>query len=278
MNGFLKKPRLVFLDFRNTNGEIQFKKSMNDTIKIEAEVKLFELQEDQDPLEKFEEEAVITLDADQFTFHIPNRKVAADLVIYLPERNYDYLSVKSVKGDISFESLLAGDLYVKIKSGDLSFKQIEATMLEVKLSKGDLILEDAQLKDLLVNTVSGDIRVIGEVRSLDLKTVYGDVVLTLSGEKMIRVLASSVNGDLKLALPTGMSFEIEAKTVLGQVKSRLTASEKSLADKEASKIYRFFRIAEGKLCQVKLATSKGNILLKDNEKIERNGEEDEKTN
>ena len=268
----------TILDFKNTNGQIEFKKSMNDTIKVEAAIKLFELAEGQDPLEAFKAEAIVNLDADQFTFHLPNRKVAADLVIYLPERNYDYLAIKSVKGDIHFESLLASDLYIKLSSGNLSFEQLEASMLEVQLTKGNVSLEDAKLKDLLVNTVNGDVRVIGEVKSSDIKAVHGDVVLTLAGENMLRLSASSVKGDLKLALPAGMSFEIEAKTVLGQVKSRLTASEKSLADKEASKVYRFFRIAEGKLCQVKLNTTRGNILLKDNEKTKRNGEEDEKTN
>lgn len=268
----------TILDFKNTNGQIEFKKSMNDTIKVEAAVKLYELAEGQAPLEAFEAEAIINLDADQLTFHLPNRKVAADLVIYLPERNYDYLAIQSVKGDIHFESLLARDLYIKLSSGNLSFDQLEASMLEVHLSKGNVHLKETKLKDLLVSTVNGDVRVIGEVESSDIKTVHGDVVLTLAGENMVRLSANSVKGDLKLALPAGMSFEIEAKTVLGQVKSRLTASEKSLADKEASKIYRFFRIAEGKLCQVKLNTTKGNILLKDNEKTRRNGEEDEKTN
>ncbi len=265
----------TILDFKNTNGQIAFKKSMNDTIKVEAAIKLFELAEGENPLEAFKAEAIVNLDADQFTFHLPNRKVAADLVVYLPERNYDYLAIKSVKGDIHFESLLASDLYIKLSSGNLSFEQLEASMLEVQLSKGNVSLEDAKLKDLLVSTVNGDVRVIGEVQSSDIKTVHGNVILTLAGEDMMRLSASSVKGDLKLALPAGMSFEIEAKTVLGQVKSRLTASEKSLADKEASKVYRFFRIAEGKLCQVKLNTTKGNILLKDNEKIKRNGDKDE---
>lgn len=266
------------LDIKNTTGNIQFKKSMNNTIKVEADIKLYELAEGKEALAAFEEAATINLNADQFTFHLPNRKASADLVIYLPERNYDYLAVKSVKGDIRFENLLARDVYIKLSAGNLSFKQLEASMLEVKLSNGNILLEDAKLKDLLASTVNGNIRVIGEVESSDFKTVHGDIVLTLFGEKMIRLVAHSVKGDLKLALPAKMSFEMEAKTVLGQVKSRLTASEKSLADKESNKMYRFFRIAEGKLCQVKLGTTRGNILLKDNDKIKGNGESDEEIN
>lgn len=251
------------LDFKNAKGNIKFKRSINDNIKIEAKVKLFETKEEKSPLEFFEESSVIAIDADHFTFDISNKNIEANLVVYLPERNYDYLRVTSLKGDIRFDELLASDLYIRIAEGDLLFNQLEASMLEVKMSKGDVTIKDALLKDLLVNTVNGDIRMIGDLQSLDLNTIYGDIILTLTGGDLIRLTASSVKGDVKVSLPKDIGFEIEAKTILGKVKSRLTASEKSLEDEEREKIYRFFRMTEGKLCQVKLQTSKGNILLKD---------------
>ncbi|MDN6731308.1 MAG: DUF4097 family beta strand repeat-containing protein [Atopostipes suicloacalis] len=266
------------LDFKNANGNIHFKRSMNDSIKIEAEIKLYEKKEELSPLESLEEKMYLKIDSDQFTFHIPNKKIKADLIVYLPERNYDYLRVHLIKGNLTFDELLANDLYIKITSGDLVFNQLEATMLEVKMTKGNLTLEETHLKDLLVNTTSGDLRIIGAVESSDLNTASGNILVTLSGEELIQLTARSVKGDVKVSLPKELGFEIEAKAALGKVKSRLTASEKSLEDEVESKIYRFFRMSEGKLGQINLQTTKGNILLKDHQKNEGKGETNEKTN
>lgn len=267
----------TILDFKNTNGQIRFKQSINDNIKIEAEIKMYELKEGQSPLQTFEEQATITIDADQFTFKVPEQRVVADLTIYLPARNYDYLRVESAKGDVHFDELLVRDIYVKLAAGNVLFKKLEASMLEVKVSKGDVTLQNVSLRDLLANTVNGNIRVQGSVHSLAAKTVHGDLLLTLTGQEMTRVIASSVKGDVKISLPQDVSFEIEAKTTLGQVKSRLTASEKTLEDQERGKVYRFFRMAEGNLCQVTLETTKGNVLLKDSDEKNEEREENEKT-
>lgn len=265
------------LDIQNTHGDIHFKKSMNDSIKVEAKVKLYEKKEGLSPLESFEEKAMIRIDSDQFSFNVSSKEIKADLVIYLPERNYDYVRVHSSKGDLTFDDLLAGDLYIKLTAGDLIFKELKATMLEVKMTKGDFTIKEADLKDLLLDTRAGDIRVIGQVESSDLNTLAGDILLTLSGEKLIQLSAQSVKGDVKVSLPKDLGFEIEAKTGLGSVKSRLSASEKSLEDEVETKVYRFFRMGDGKIGQIHLQTRKGNILLKDSSKKKGKGDTDEKT-
>lgn len=260
------------LDFKNANGNIHFKQSKNDSIKIKADIKLYEKNENLTPLEDFEKKSSIQIDSDHFKFYIPNKKVKANLVIYLPKRNYDYIRINTIKGNVSFDELLVNDLYVRINSGDLLFKKLEASMLEVSLSKGNLRLEDALLRDLLVNMTSGDLRVIGDIRSSDLTTISGDILFTLTSENFTQLTARSVKGDLKLALPVETSFDVKAKIILGKVKSRLTNSDKSLEDESENKIYRFSRIANGKLGQIKLETTRGNILLKDYNKEKRKGE------
>lgn len=281
-----EETKATILDFKNAAGDIQFKKSLNDTIKIEADIKLYEKEEGLSPLESFEEKVVIKIDEENFTFQIPTNKIKADLVIYLPERKYDYLRVHAMKGDLSFDAFTGNDLYIKVASGDLFFNQLNASMLEVNLSKGDLRLENTELKDLLVDTTHGDLKVMGDVQSSDLTTVSGDVLVTLTGEELIQLSARSVKGDVKVSLAEEMSFEIEARTTLGRVKSRLTVSDQSEEKQGENKINRFFRMSEGKLGQIKLQTSKGNILLKDQDKKEREkenkkegkGESDEETN
>lgn len=251
------------LDFKNANGDIEFKPSMNENIKVSAAIKIYGKTEEATLLEAFESRAIIRIDEENFTFHIPSKNIRADLVIYLPQRNYDYIRLNTFNGDVAFNELLARDIYVKVTSGDIVFNQLEASMLEIKSTNGDVNLTDVELRDLLLSATNGDVRVIGEIQSLDTSTVNGDVLLTLSGDELIQVTASSVQGDVKVSLPTALSLEIEAKTTLGKIKSRLNGTEQSQETKGKRQTYVFNRMGNTDLCRVKLQTTSGHILLKD---------------
>lgn len=253
------------LDLKNAHGDIEFKPSMNENIKVSANIKIYGKTEEATPLEAFEARSVIRMDEDNFTFHIPSKNIKADLVIYLPQRNYDYIRLNAFSGDVVFNELLARDLYVKVTSGDILFNQLEASMLEVKSTNGDIHLKEVQLRDLLLSATNGDIRVIGDIQSLDTSTVNGDVLLTLSGDELIQVTARSVQGDVKVSLPEKLSLEIEAKTTLGKIVSRLQETEQSQTNKGRNQLHMFSRMGNADLCRIKLQTTSGNILLKDTE-------------
>lgn len=253
------------LDFKNANGDIEFKPSINENIKVTAKIKIYGKMEEATPLEAFESRSVIHIDEDHFTFHIPSKNIKADLVVYLPQRNYDYIHLNTFNGNIEFNELLASDIYVKVTSGDIVFNQLEASMLEVKATNGDVNLSDIQLRDLLLSATNGDVRVHGDIQSLDTSTVNGDVLLTLSGDELIQVTASSVQGDVKVSLPEELSLEVEAKTTLGKIESRLSGTETPQANKGKHQSYVFNRMGTTEICRVKLQTTSGNILLKDTE-------------
>lgn len=251
------------LDFKNANGKIEFKPSMNDNIKVSANITIYEKIAEASPLKAFEARSVIDINEENFKFQVPNKNIKADLVVYLPERNYDYVGLNLLNGDVMFNELLARDIYLKVTNGDIVFNQVQASMLEVKATNGNISLHDTHLRDLLLNTENGDIRVTGEIQSLETATVNGDVLLTLHGSDLTRVIARSVQGDLKLSLPKESSLEIEAVTTLGDIQSRLSNTSTSQDEKVTGKSRRFYRLASEKLCRVTLQTNTGNILLKD---------------
>ncbi len=253
----------TILDIKNANGNLIYKPSMNDNIKVTADIKIHGNVDEATPLDAFEARSVIQVDDDKFTFHVPNKSVVADLTIYLPQRDYDYIRSNSFNGDVQFDAITTRDIYVKATNGDITLQDLDATMLEVKGTNGDITLKEVALRDLLVSTVNGDVRVVGSVQSSDVNTTNGDIRLTLSGDKLIRVVGGSVNGDVKISLPKEVGLEIEAKSVFGKVKSRLSDMEKSLGAEKKGKTHTLRRISAGELCRVKAQTTTGNVLLKD---------------
>ena len=255
----------TILDFKNANGDIQFKPSMNENIKINAKISIRGDIDGAAPLEAFEAMSIIKIDEDKFTFHVPNKKITANMIVYLPQRDYDYIRTNTFNGDTTFTDLNARDLYVKSTNGDIILNGFEASMVEIKGTNGDITLTDAQLRDLLVNTVNGDIRVVGNVQSSDVSTTNGDIRLTLSGDDLIRVASSSVNGDVKVSLPKEAGLELEARSTFGKIRSRLTNANTTKDNSVKGKVTHFQRIGLGEIIRVNLQTTTGNILLKDTE-------------
>lgn len=256
----------TILEFKNANGDIHYKPSVNDNIKVTANVEIRGDIDGQAPLEAFEASSIIKIDEDKFTFHVPNKKITANMIVYLPQRDYDYIGTNTFNGDTTFTDLRARDLYVKSTNGDILLDQIEASMVEIKGTNGDITLKDARLRDLLINTVNGDIRVVGHVQSSDLGTTNGDIRLSLNGDDLIRVAGNSVNGHVKVSLPEEAGLEIDARSTFGKVKSRLSNTMTSNEDSIKGKAKRYQRIGQGEICRVNLQTTTGNILLKDTDK------------
>lgn len=254
----------TILDFKNANGDIQFKPSINDNIKIMGKIKLYGKMDEPTPLDAFEARSVINITPDELTFHIPNKNIRADLIVYLPQRDYDYIRSNSFNGDVTFNEIKTRDIYVKATNGNITFNKLTATMLEIKGTNGNITLLDTQLRDLLISTINGDVRVVGEVQSTDINTTNGVIRLTLSGDEVIRVAGGSVNGDVKISLPKRVGLEIEAKSTFGTVKSRLSDAESSLSPQGKGKAHKFYRLGEtGNICRVNVQTTTGNILFKD---------------
>src|SRR5699024_11645332 len=77
--------------------------SVNDNIKVSAKIKFYGKVEEATPLAAFEARSTINIDEDKFTFHIPNKNIVADMIIYLPKRDYDYIRSNSLNGDVTFQ-------------------------------------------------------------------------------------------------------------------------------------------------------------------------------
>src|SRR5699024_4251800 len=75
-----RKKTIIY--FKNENENIKFKPSVNDNIKVSAKIKFYGKVEEATPLAAFEARSIINIDEDKFTFHIPNKNIVADMIIY----------------------------------------------------------------------------------------------------------------------------------------------------------------------------------------------------
>lgn len=130
------------------------------------------------------------------------------------------LSLESVSGDITANGA-PGSVSVESVSGDarLTFNSGDVAVDTVS---GDLMLTGRLDGEVSVDTVSGNLRVDsrGErVRKLSAGTVSGDVDLVLALADDGEVAMDSVSGDLILSMPRGLSARVSGESFSGDLRA-----------------------------------------------------------
>ncbi|MGY3777237.1 daptomycin-sensing surface protein LiaX [Isobaculum melis] len=252
------------LDIKVANGDVVFKNWDSSDIKIEAKIKIYGKSDITNPFEAFLERSTIDENDDTLTFHVPNKRLRADLVFYLPKRSYDHTAIKLLNGNIQFDSFEGKDIYAKSTNGNMLFNTTTATMIEAEGVNGNITVTDSDIRDLLAKSINGTLTVSSKLKSGNLSTVNGTVKVTLKAEDAKKIDANSVNGSVKISVPKHLSLEGDAKTNLGNIQSRLSEMEvlKEKTDRTNKKLL-FRRAGETEALHLVLSTTTGNILLKD---------------
>lgn len=257
-------PQASLIDIKVANGNIVFKTWDQADIKVEGKIKLYGKMDAETPLEAFLERSQIDVDDEVISFQIPNKRVRADLIFYLPERTFDHVSIKLLNGNISVESLKAKDVYAKSTNGSVTFNKTDATMLEIEGVNGDIKVLDGEILDNIIETVNGTVTIAGTPQTIGVSLINGDIRITAKEKKLRKVEASSVNGNVKIALPAELGVEGTVKTSLGSINSRLSDYEVIRKKKErTNQLLQFRRLNNDDMAQINASTTTGNIYLKD---------------
>lgn len=263
---YYEAPAASILDIKAANGNVTLKTWDSNDVKVEAKIKLYGKM-GAEPFEAFSERSQIEVNEDHISFRIPNKRVRADLVFYLPKRVYDHAAIKLLNGNIMIETLEAKDIYTKSTNGNIIVDQLTATMLEVEGVNGNIDIRNGNILDSIIETVNGTVTFGATAENLSVSLVNGDVRLTIKEDNLKKVEASSVNGNVKVALPDGIGLEGHAKTSLGSINSRLSNYEVVREKKErTNQMLQFRRVSDGEIAQVQLSTTTGSIYLKDTDK------------
>ena len=256
----------TLIDVKLANGNVSFQLWDELGVKVDAKIKLYGKMDAAEPFDAFEARSQINVDDERISFQIPNKRIRADLVFYLPKRTYDHVAVKLLNGNVTFNELDAKDVYTKSTNGNIDFRKVNASMLEIEGVNGTITVQEGEILDAIIETVNGDVTLTATPQNTGISLVNGNIRVTYKEETVQKLNASSVNGNVKVALPTGIGFEGIAKTSLGSINNRLSEMEVVREKKERlNQLLQFRRVAD-KVAQIDLSTTTGNVFIKDTDK------------
>lgn len=252
----------TILDFKLANGSIDFITYDQEDIKIKADIKIYGKFDESDSLAAVMKRSTIELTSDKLVFYLPNKRIKADLVVYLPKKTYDYISARVLNGDVTFNHMQGKDFFVKVMNGDIDFQDTIATMIELEGTNGDIKVIDSRVNDIVVETVNGDVRVSSTPETAKINLINGDVKLTFTKDVLLALNVNSVNGDIKVAMPQNNGYELSAKTNFGSIQSRLKNVELVEEINEKMNHQLSLRRLGNTIAKVNLSSNTGSIYIK----------------
>lgn len=193
----------------------------------EAEDEMLVLKEylnDTDP-ELF---ARITVENDAITIKHGRRPkfvspIRGYIEVFLPSSYYGALKVQTISGRIGAEgTLVLSDLWMNSTSGKLALGDITAGTADLSTVSG--AIEARRLKAVAkVHSTSGAIRVGGGAGHGQYKNVSGAIEVAYQ-DVVGDITAGSVSGRVLLAVPSTLSFTVDAHSTSGRVDIPFTGS------------------------------------------------------
>lgn len=252
----------TIVDVKVANGEVKFKTWDLPYVKIEGNYKLYGAFEEDTPLEIFENRSKVVFDEEKITFHIPNKRIYADLIIYLPRQEYDYISVQALNASIRLKDIQGKDFYLKSVNGDVLLKNITGTMVEIDSVNGTSKVIDCTLRDLISKKVAGKSVIKSDIVSSKITSVSGSIKVEATKATIKKMNASTVSGSISVQIDKDQEFEAKLSTALGKLDYESLQAEVINETKDtASKKVHLRKVTEGAPVQINLSTTTGSVRL-----------------
>lgn len=204
------------LDVKIATGDLTINPSDDGTYKVVVLYRPLRQFTQSELEEKIITDATVVLDEEQTRFHFSNAYIAAEVTVYVPEINFDYVSLKVITGNIKAEHLKGQDFLLKVKQGDIKAKDLHGTMLEVDHSIGNTGILSSSYRDAVIKNGTGNAKIDGDISGLILKTKTGNAKFRL-GKSLKSLTVKTMTGNILWVDADFPAVNFKATTKVGKI-------------------------------------------------------------
>ena len=210
-----------------------------------------------------------------FSFNFYKKEVK----IYLPNDNYDVLTIKNDTGDIDIPSTFSfNNLVIDLSTGDVHLKANVSNDINIKSSTGYIYLDDLTCKNLSITTSTGhkELTNVNVEEDVNLLSSTGKVKINGLNCKNLKIEADTgdislikviATNNLNIETSTGdVTFDasdaetIKVNTSTGDVKGNLLTEKSFYAHSSSGKVN--VPKTTGNICEIETSTGKIDIEVK----------------
>ncbi|WP_099222654.1 DUF4097 family beta strand repeat-containing protein [Listeria costaricensis] len=257
---------LSILEFEVANGNIEFKPSDNDDLTVHAMIKLFKEYPEEEAMKVFFDKTTLRVDEETLRFESKSKQIVTNLTVYLPRREYDYVSVKLLNGNFHIDELTGRDLFAKTTNGNISVGTLQATLAEIESINGNLRVQNGNVRDISLKTFNGNVAAKGYYYSTNMITKNGNVNYQQLGEEAAFVKARTGAGNVEIVVPKELGLEGRLNTNLGKL--FLDVKEAEVLDSKTESVSKsmiFTKLPVGSAASLKIEgeTTTGSVKIRE---------------
>lgn len=204
------------IDLEIVSGSVNIKPWVDGDVRVECDAKVYRVEDQDLAREHFINNVECEVSGNKFLFYTNKKSIKVNLLIYIPQRQYDQLKIKLFNGPIRGEELRIHQLKGKTANGVISFSNIKGEQAEFETANGQIKLSDAVYKKVEAETINGLINYQGTAEKIDLQSFNGNLIATLTDENCHTLYAKTTTGNIDI-------YTNNQNKIMGEFKSNLGA-------------------------------------------------------
>lgn len=263
-------PYIQDIDIDVANGQVKVLPWNERDVKIECEAKVYHADNQEEARKSFLQEVLFSIDSGKLRFSVQKKQLKVNATIYVPEAEYDKLSVRMFNGPINGEALQVKTVKLKSANGSITIDRLRSDEVEIETANGHIKLSGCYAKEVEAETINGLIEVTGQVEKLDVQSFNGNIVGDISNSTPRSIMAKTKTGSIDLFIPTKQAIEGELKTNLGSFTCEVPGMDIVEEKNEVVQKSLHFKANKGEATTplyILAETKTGSILIKPSEVI-----------
>ncbi|WP_397537263.1 DUF4097 family beta strand repeat-containing protein [Rummeliibacillus pycnus] len=225
-NVFEKEEIIETTDFSNIsidipNGNVEVKPSIDGTARAVYKARPSFVKISDDLEKEFRDHFVCKNDNGTLRVISTTKKIRVDVTLYIPQTNYNTVTIHQFNGGFSTGNINIEKLKVKTMNGRIDCKSFNFRRVDLETANGAIEVRDVAGDELEAETVNGRIYVDGAISEIEAESANGHVVVTTRSQEAKSIKAQTVAGTVEIYIPSTVSLQGEVSSNLGKMDVRL---------------------------------------------------------
>ncbi|KAA0548805.1 DUF4097 domain-containing protein [Bacillus sp. BGMRC 2118] len=257
---------LTDIDIDVANGSIQMFPWNERDVRVECEAKVYQVQSEDEARRSFLQDVLFSIEGGKLKYAVQKKKMKVDAKIYIPEAQYERISIRLFNGRIDGEGIRVQDFKAKTANGKITATRFDTNKFEVETANGHITVSELNTKKVEAETINGTITISGSYEKADIQSFNGNVICTVETPLCETVLIKSTTGNVDVIVPRNRHILGELKSNVGSFRCDLNHVVKKEEKSEIVQKYLKFEanaLESGQPLFIDGDTKTGSILIKE---------------
>ncbi|CDQ19237.1 DUF4097 and DUF4098 domain-containing protein YvlB [Halobacillus karajensis] len=219
------------VDLSISNGSVKIHTWGKDEVKASYGVKVYQVENEEEAKERFQEEVQIAIKNGVFRLASPSKKLKINVELFLPEKIYAFIKSQLTNGKLNIENIESDHFQLKTSNGPVYGERVSGKTCKIQTGNGEIELKGSRFDDCEADTINGAIKITGDVGKIDASAVSGAITIDHKGKGAHTGFYKTTTGRIQVSLPSEKRIDGVLKTKIGYVSCELE-NYKILKDKK----------------------------------------------